>query len=488
MNGVFYDSVFYGILVMVYFYIVASTLFTIIKDKRDPVKTISWVVVILSLPVAGFILYIMIGQNFRKRKILTRKFHTTNSEHKKIVKSQLRELSHKNNIENIEIRRNRDLITLLLNNSRSPLTENNYVEILNNGDNTFDKIIYELQNAKRFIHIEYYILIDDMIGNIIADILIEKAESGVEVRLIYDDVGSWSLPKTYTKKLRDAGVKVAAFMPVTFPIFTSRLNNRNHRKIIIIDGDKGFTGGINIADKYIHGNDKVGSWRDTHLYLEGDANLSLHAVFATDWLFLTGEHLDYNKYFVIGKELLYGNAPIQIASSGPDSDWQTIMQVFFSAITRANEHIYISTPYFLPNNSILTALKVAAMSGKDVKIMIPANPDSKIVYWATCSYISELLKAKIKVYFYKAGFNHSKIIMIDSTFCSIGTANMDVRSFDANFEVTALLYSSLRTKELEKEFLKDLENCEEMTLSKWKSRKRKRSLLEGIARLFTPLL
>ena len=476
------------ILTITYMVMVASTLFTIIKDKRDPVKSNAWIVLILTLPFVGFIIYMLFGQNYRRRKILTRKFEATELEHIKIVKSQRAEFSIHSNIKNNDIEKNRQIITLLLNNSRSPLTYNNHIEILNDGIDTFDKIIYELQNAKHFIHIEYYIIKDDEIGNTIADILIEKVQEGVEVRMIYDDVGSIGLSKKFVRKLTDAGVQVKVFLPIILPILTSRINNRNHRKIIVIDSDKGFTGGVNIADKYIKGVPELGHWRDTHMYVEGAATLSLHAVFATDWLFLAKEHLSHSKYLEIDSSKIYGNKIMQIASSGPDSDWQIIMQAFFRAITNAKKHIYISTPYFLPNPAILTSIKVAALSGVDVRIMIPKNTDSKLVYWATCSYITELLKAKIKIYLYKPGFNHSKIMMIDSTFCSVGTANMDVRSFEANFEVCALIYDRKETLKLENKFLDDLEKCDYVSEKSWATRKIKRNILEGIARLFTPLL
>lgn len=481
------ESILITVFGLTYFYIVCSTLFTIIKDKRDPVKSNAWIVVILYMPIIGFILYLLFGQNYRKKKILKRKSFTSQAEHKKIVKNQLKEFSLSKSVSNSEVSQNRDLITLLLNNSRSPLTYNNHIEILNDGQDTFDMIIFELNQAKRFIHIEYYIVFDDVIGNIIADILIQKAKEGVEVRFIYDAVGCWSLTKKYIKKLKNGGVKIKAFMPVILPFFTSKINHRNHRKIIVIDGDKGFTGGVNIADKYINGTKALGSWRDTHIFIEGSAVLSLHSVFAADWLFVANEHLT-SEHFKIDSSIIYGNSIMQIASSGPDSNWQTIMQVFFCAITKARKHIYISTPYFLPNNSILEAIKIAAMCGLDVRLMIPANPDSKLIYWATCSYIRELLEAKVNVYLYKGGFNHSKIIMIDSSFSSVGTANMDVRSFEDNFEVSALIYDVARTLEMEGRFLQDLRISEQLTIVKWTSRKKKRGFLEGLARLFTPLL
>lgn len=487
MNLTFSGNIVWLILTTGYFFLVGAVLFTIIKDKRDPVKSVSWIIVIITLPVFGFIMYLMFGRNFRKRKIFNRKLYETSTEHKRIVKRQLFEFSAFREIHKPEVSGNREIITLLLNNSKSPLTLNNEVAVLNDGEATFDAILRVLGKAEKFIHIEYYIVRDDEIGNRIADMLIEKAKSGVEVRFIYDPVGSWGLSKRYVSRLEEAGVRVAPFMPVIFPLFTSRINNRNHRKIIVVDGDIGFTGGINIADKYINGTPELGSWRDTHLLLRGEAVVSLHAVFATDWIFLTNERLTSN-YFTLPEGFRYGDCAVQVCSSGPDSDWATIMQVFFSAITKARNHVYISTPYFLPNNSVLNAIKVAAMSGVDVRLMIPKNSDSKLVFWATCSYIGELLEAKVKIYLYEPGFNHSKIIMIDSVLGSVGTANMDVRSFEDNFEVSAMIYDRQIALELERKFLEDLKQCTMVTIKRWKSRKKKRNFLEGLARLFTPLL
>lgn len=482
-------SIIAGIVLVMYFTLLATTLYTIITDRGDPLKTISWIIVMVLFPVAGFLLYIMIGRSYRKRKIFTKKLFASSNEHKKILRAQLAEFSlSRDNTHRKEVNQNRETITLLLNSSRSPVTINNYVEILHNASVTFDVIIEYIKRAKIFIHLEYYIVKDDEIGNKIADALIEKVKEGVEVRFIYDDVGSWGLSKNYVRRLIDGGVKIVPFMKVIFPLLTSRINNRNHRKIIVIDGDIGFTGGINIADKYINGVEGMGIWRDTHLMIKGEAVLSLHAIFATDWLFLTKEHLSADKHFNIPKDNFYGDCYMQIATSGPDSDWESIMQTFFSVITKAHKHIYISTPYFLPNSSILTAIKVAAMSGVDVRLMIPYKSDSKLVYWATCSYIDELLEAKVKIYQYKAGFNHSKIIMIDSMFSSVGTANMDVRSFEANFEVSAMIYDKGVAEELEKTFLDDLKQSEQISLKRWRNRKVKRNFLEGLARLFTPLL
>ena len=269
------------------------------------------------------------------------------------------------------------------------------------------------------------------------------------------------MKRRHARRLRAMGIRVCCFMPVVFPWLTSKLNNRNHRKIVVVDGKIGFTGGINVADRYVHGT-KFGPWRDTHLRIEGDAVNMLQAIFMTDWYFVSGkELLNDEKYFP--KSRIRTRSPMQIASSGPDSDWASIMQAFFAAINKARKSIYISTPYFLPNQAILTALKVAALSGVDVRIILPFRSDSKIVYWASRSYIGEMLDAGIKVYFFCKGFNHSKILIIDDNFCSVGSANMDIRSFEDNFEVSAIMYDPKVAEELTGYFLGDIGNSVAVT-------------------------
>ena len=308
----------------------------------------------------------------------------------------------------------------------------------------------------------------------------------MEVRFIFDDVGSWSLPKRFIKDLVTAGVKIFPFMEVKFPIFTSKVNYRNHRKIVVIDGKVGFLGGMNIADRYIEGNKELGPWVDTQLRIEGESVQWLQVVFLMDWYFVSGELInDKLKYFPEHK--VEETHAIQITASGPDSDWSSIMQAYFVAITKAKHHIYISTPYFVPNESILTALKTAALSGIDVRIILPGKSDSTVVYWSSLSYVLELLEAGIKVYLYQKGFNHSKIMMIDSSFASVGSANMDIRSFEDNFEVAAIVYDSEITTELERSFIKDIRRSHRITIEDWENRPLKQSFKESFARLFSPL-
>jgi len=474
------------ILIVIYLITVFSTAIMVVREKRDPVKTSTWVLILILLPIAGLIFYIFFGQYHRKEKIFNRKGLRDLEQIEHISQSQIVRLHIQKLHHSQQITDNLNIITLLLNNSKALLTEFNEVEILQDGKKAFDSIIDALNAAESTIHIEFYIVSDDTIGNRIKDILIAKAKAGVEVRLVFDDVGSWSLPKKFIKSLTSVGVLVYPFMEVKFPLFTSKVNYRNHRKIIVVDGKVGFVGGMNIADRYIVGSKELGPWRDTMLKLKGEAVNSLQVIFLVDWYFVTGQDIsDRIKFFP--KQEITTHHPIQITASGPDSDWASIMQAFFLAITKAKHHIYIASPYFIPNESILTALKTAALSGVDVRIMLPGKSDSTVVYWSSLSYISELIEAGIKVYLYQNGFNHSKILMIDTSFASVGSANMDIRSFEDNFEIAAIVYDEQITRQLEESFLNDLSRSLFITADEWELRSRKNNLKESVARLFSPL-
>ncbi len=470
----------------VYSFIILATIIAIIVDKRDPVKSLSWISVILFIPLIGLFLYVTFGQNLRRRRKLNLKEASMKRRLARIADKQMIEINNLHFDIFPDIINNIKIIRLLLFNNLCPITIDNNVKILVDAKATLEEIKTELRKAKRYIHLEYYILENGFMLDELVEILKEKAAEGVEVKLIFDAVGSWGLKKSYIRGLRRSGIQCVSFFPVIFPRFTRRINHRNHRKIIVIDGLVGFTGGINIADRYISGIKGIGRWRDTHLKLEGSAVMSLETIFAADWSFSSKETID-DLYYSPGVEH-FGSTAIQIASSGPDSDWASIMQAFFLAITTAKKHIYISTPYFIPTNAILTALKVASMSGVDVKILIPERADTRITHWATRSYIPELLDAGICVCRYGGGFNHSKTIMIDSVFSSVGTVNMDVRSFEDNFEVTAMIYDKDVTMELEAQFVEDVKESYSITKEEWAKNRQITHLYEGLARLLSPLL
>ena len=457
-----------------------------VLSRLDPVKTLSWIVVLLTLPYIGIILYLFLGQNHRKRKMYSRKGLRDVAVMDSLGKQQILQIYYSEWKNARKIAKFKNTILLQLNNSRALLTYKNKVTVYSNGVDTFDAMKKCIAGAHFSIHLESYIIEADRIGTEIKDLLIQKVQEGVEVRVIYDDIGSWKLPKQYVADLKKAGVKIFPFAKVRLPWLSRTVNYRNHRKILVVDGRTGFLGGINIADRYM-GAGNFNTWRDTHLRIEGEAVHSLQAVFLLDWFFVSkkqvGQRENYYPRFDI-RDKHY----VQIVPSGPDSDWASIMQAYFSAITQAKEHIYIITPYFTPNDSILTAIKVASLSGVDVRLILPDKSDSKLTYWSTMSYLSELMDAGVKVYLYRKGFNHSKIITIDGTFAAIGSANMDTRSFEHNFEITALFYDEQIASQLEDQFRIDMKNSRLVRQRRWEKRNFFHKLREGLARLLSPLL
>ncbi|MCL2073753.1 MAG: cardiolipin synthase [Marinilabiliaceae bacterium] len=472
--------------IIIYFagiiYLVVDT----VLENRSPVKTISWILVLVLLPVVGFIFFIFVGQNFRKEKIIARNVLKNQDIFTTLATQQVDSLKKEELFHNNLFEEKRQLLTLLLNNSNAVITTGNSVKLLHNGQVTFEAIIFALKNAKSFIHLEYYIFSDDKIGRTILNILKQKAKEGIEVRLIVDDVGSWELKEPFYKELRNSGIDIYSFLPVHFPKLTSKINYRNHRKIIVIDGTVGFMGGVNIADRYIEGNKEYGIWRDTHLLIEGDAINSLQTIFLTDWYFVSHEELSDKKYFPYKKA--NGDKIMQIVSSGPDSDWHAIMMGIFHAIVSAKKYVYVATPYFMPTEAVLLALITAALGGVDVKVIIPEKSDAFISLRSSRSYIHELLDANIKTYFYRKGFIHSKVLIIDDFVSVIGSANMDFRSFEQNFEISAFIYDEKTAKELTITFEEDLSNSIQITQNEWNNRSRIDKWKESFARLVGPLL
>ena len=469
--------------------IVISVIMIRNHTKRDPLRTMMWTIVLFLLPVGGTGLYIFFGQNYRKTKIFNKKLFRDLKYIERLARRQVNLLQKKTIFDNYPQHTGfKPIMTLLLNNSKALISEYNSITAYHTGGETFAAIKAALESAQNHIHMEFYIIEDDRLGNEIKDILVRKASEGVDVRVIYDDVGSWSLPRRYRRAIRRAGGKIHPFMKVRFPFLSSKLNYRNHRKILVVDGKLAFMGGINIADRYIDGG-KFGYWADTHLKIEGEAIRSLQTIFLVDWYFVSGEILirRHQKYFpelpVTGKTL------VQVVASGPDSDWAGIMQAYFTIINSAEKHIYISTPYFMPNESILTAIKTASLSGVDVRLMLPERNDSRLVYWSTLSFLSDLMEAGVKVYLYSKGFNHSKFITADSRISAVGSANIDMRSFEHNFEVTSIIYDETFTRQLEKSFHIDIQNnSKPVHLDKWRKRPAYKTMVEGAARLLTPLL
>jgi len=412
-----------------YFITVLFVCFMIIFENRAPVKTLSWVMVVLLVPVIGIIFYLFFGQNYRKQKIFSRKSVLDMEQLSNIAAFQVKTLPERLSSASEKIREKEHLIKLMLNNSKSALTEYNKVDILLDGVETFPSMFDAIAEAKSFINLEFYRLESDILGMKFCDALIGKAREGVKVRVIFDDVGSWSLSGKVIKRMQQNGVEIYPFMPVRFPWLTNKINYRNHRKILVVDGIKGYVGGLNIADKYLHGHREIGNWRDTHLLIRGEAVTALNNVFMVDWYFVS-DILLTEENSVAEDRKITDRCWVQVASSGPDSDWANIMQVFFSAIATARKYIYLCTPYFSPDETILNALLTASLSGVDVRLILPGKSDSPVAYWNTRSYISEMMEAGIKIYLYNDGFNHSKYLLVDDVFASVGSANVDMRSFD----------------------------------------------------------
>ncbi|MFS8083927.1 MAG: cardiolipin synthase, partial [Ginsengibacter sp.] len=389
------------------------------------------------------------------------------------------------------IQSNKELAYLLLNDGNSPLTANNDVKILVNGENKFPEVLKVLKSAKNHIHIEYYIFEDDEIGRAIETILIEKAKEGVIVRFIYDDFGSSSIRKKLVPRLRANGVQVFPFLKVYFIAFANRLNYRNHRKIIVVDGCTAFVGGINVSDKYInHPGDKKLFWRDTHMRIDGPGVHYLQYLFLCDWNFCSEERLFPDEFtFPQDNKLITSeNKIVQIAASGPDSERPTILFSILQAINLATKEILITSPYFIPGESLSDALVISSLSGVSVKLLVPGISDSFLVNFAARSYYNELLKAGVEIYQYQKGFVHAKTFVSDGTIAMVGTANMDFRSFDLNFEVNAIVYDQEIASQLSDIFYEDIKYAEKLDAEALNNRPRIKQLFEKTARLVSPLL
>ncbi len=385
----------------------------------------------------------------------------------------------------------RQLINLLLQNAHAPFTRHNTAEVLSDGFRAFESIFAALEKATDHIHLEYYIIRHDNVGQKLKDILIRKAKTGVKVRVIYDAVGSWKLSHRYINELRQNGVIIEPFMPVVLPFINNRLNYRNHRKIIVVDGKVGFLGGLNIGDEYLGHHPELGKWRDTHLRLEGTSVHFLQVIFLLDWEFVKGERLVDSYLFPEYKPIEADNTGdklIQIAASGPDSDWESIRQSYFALINSAEKSIKIITPYLIPDEGILLALKTACLSGVKVRIILPGKPDHKIVYWASQSYFEELMDAGIEIYLYNPGFIHAKIISVDGEVASLGSANLDMRSFQLNFEVNAMLYDKSLVTKIDSDFETDISQCRQVTMEDISARKLPVRMRQAAARLLSPIL
>jgi len=474
---------------LLYLLSVAALVLIVVQQRGNPTKTLAWVALMVVVPLVGVVSYLAFGKNYRREKMLSRKEQSDQRQLTRIIGKLIATDDYRRWPPDVS-RGFSDFtgIARMLTRSGYTLpTRCNRVQLLKNGGQKYEELFAAIGNAKRHIHLEYYIIEDDEVGNRLRRLLIRKAQEGVAVRVIFDHFGSFGLGRRFIKSMRAAGVQVYPFFKIYTSLFKSKINYRNHRKIAVIDGLVGFVGGVNIADRYLSGLPDIGIWRDTHVRVEGDAVRWLQAVFLLDWHFVS-KQLMANTEIYFPPHSVTQPCVVQIAASGPDSDWATIMQTYFAAINRAAQRLYVATPYFIPNESLLTALQAAALRGVDVRLLMSARSDSSITQWASMSYVSDLLESGAKVFLYQKGFSHSKLLIADGEFCSVGTANMDVRSFEHNFEVNAIIYDADFTQRLEKEFLHDLEGSRQLSLAEWQKRPRFEQLMENLSRLLAPLL
>ena len=461
--------------------------FMIFKEKRSTNSIIAWILILYLAPYVGFIVFILIGRKMNNANMFGFKNAELNT-----FKSYLNKNEEKNKYNKESLyEKNKDMILALEAMDYSPYRSDNNVSMYSDGKLFFNELLESLKKAKKSINIEFYIFKNDDIGTKILNVLEEKAKEGVEVRLLYDSVGSRSLSRNVLNKLINEGGKVGEFFPSWLKFININMNFRNHRKIVVIDNNVGFVGGFNVGDEYLGKDSKFGYWRDTHIKFTGSAVNDLNLRFLADWRYATKEEVSLEEIFEANEENSNSNnVGMQIVSSGPNlSDKYEIKMAYLKMIQKAKKYLYIQSPYLIIDNSISDSLKLAAASGVDVKIMIPGKGDHPFVYWANLVYAGDLIKEGIRVFHYdKNAFLHAKTVVIDDEVCSIGTANMDTRSFELNFEVSSFIYSEKIAKEQKYEFENDMKMCEELTLEKYQNRSRIVKIKESLSRLFSDVL
>lgn len=467
----------YWSLLIAYFITVISIIGVVLSENRNPLKSLAWITVLLMFPIGGIVLYIFFGRSIKNTRMISRR-------NKRRLKESAPSDIFNGTPPNLpaELRQQIELARSLTDAHYLP---SNNIRIFHSGAEKFEALLTDIAAAKKYIHIQYYIFEDDRIGTRLKNALIERARNGVNIRIIYDHIGSLSVKHKFFKEMQMEGIEAYPFFRVAFPPFATRINWRNHRKLSIIDGKIGYIGGMNIADRYIDGG-KFKRWRDTHLRITGPGVAALQYSFAVDWSFMGHPLIKVP----IEYELHDGpySAGVQLLTSGPTSEWSNIAMTMLKAIGNAKKRVFIQTPYFLPTESMLRSLEAAALSRVDVRVMIPRRSDSAILTYASYSYIMECLRAGIKVYLYNGGMLHSKTMIIDSQLCSVGSANIDFRSFEHNFEATMFIYSEQANAELHRQFMEDLSESERVNEAAWRQRSKWIKAKESVLRLLSPIL
>ncbi|MBE6052895.1 MAG: cardiolipin synthase [Clostridium sartagoforme] len=470
------------ILIVAYIVNIVSAISLIFIERKEPNTTWAWLIILLVLPGIGFIIYLFLGQNLSRQKIFREKKVTDEKKAKELLEKFKKEKENRTIDEEFV-----DLINMNYNNSGALYTSGNKVDTFIDGKEKFKSLIKDIRSAKKFIHIEYYIFRMDALGKTIIHELEKKVSEGVEVRLLVDGMGSKSLRGKDIQYIKSFGIKFNLFFPGIFPYINIRLNFRNHRKIVVIDGKVGYVGGFNVGDEYINKGKQFNYWRDTHIRIQGEAVNELNKRFILDWDYASeGELKSYDEYFLSQEE--YGDIGMQIISSGPDHKEEFIKNAYMKIINNAKKNVYIQTPYLVPDEPIKEALRIAALSGVDVRIMVPGKPDHFFMEWILSANMGELIESGVKIYKYEKGFIHSKTIVSDGKVSSIGTANLDIRSFQLNFEINAVIFDSEFTKKQEEIFKKDIKDSRLVTYDEYNSRGRAIRIKEALIRLIAPIL
>ena len=472
-----FHSVFSTFFYVVYFAVVLCLVFWVILENRNPVRTMAWILVLFFMPLVGLFLYFFIGRSTKRDRLISKKGRM------RLTKRPMAEFQAQASLKNMTGKPR--LMHFFGHVNKALPFEGNAVDVYTDGASMLTGLLQAVYKAKHHIHIEFYIFEDDAVGRLFRDALIDKAREGVEIRVLYDDVGCWKVDHGFYEQMMCEGIEVQSFLKVRFPLFTSKVNYRNHRKLAIIDGKVGFIGGMNIAGRYVWGV-PWGRWRDTHVKIEGKAVYGLQTAFLTDWYFIHRTLLTSSSYFP--KIDAVGNALAQIVTSDPTGEWRDIMQGLTLAISSARTYFYIQSPYLLPTDPILIALQSAALSGVDVRIMLPKKADSVITHMGSLSYLEDMMKAGIRIYLYKPGFLHSKLMVSDGEFATVGSTNMDFRSFEHNFEANAFFYDRETASKLKQIFLDDQKECMLLTTRCWNRRSWKSKVAESVIRLLAPIL
>lgn len=477
-----------GLIVLGYYTLVVGIFFRIMLENRNPLKTQSWLLVLVLLPVTGLVIYLFFGENLRRKKLFNRKAITERAIVANWIRSYEQRLRQNRALAEQQLQEKYKLPFLFFRNASAIFTDRNKVEILRNGEEKFPVLLSALDTARHHIHLEYYIFIDDEIGKQIIDLLCRKAKEGVSVRIITDSIGSSRLSDRALRQMHSNGVQIHRYNPVLFTSLANKVNYRDHRKIAIIDGHTGLLGGINISDYYINKSGKKDYWRDTHCMIKGEAVYYLQVLFLLNWHFVCGELIEPTLRYLPPIDLKGAGVSTMIVESSPYTDHQNMMEAYFSMITNARREILIATPYFIPNESIMTALTTSAKSGLKVMLLMPERTDTPFVHAASLSFIPELLENDVEVYLYRKGMVHSKVIVIDGEVATVGTANMDYRSFDNNAEVNAFFFDRGVSRLLRAHFFQDIDASVRMDLKAWASRSWKEKMTGSAARLLAPLL